>query len=174
MAQRVKHRTGSAFPLLSDPSGYGMPEHVRSLFAIDPGTRHCGMALFTLDEGGWCVDSTMDLEPLECLARVRRWVEYVAGGVLVVEGFQLYPTMLQEQGLSRMGTPEVLGALKYLYLRDGTAPHGRVGFVEQGASIKAAGRRYMERKGIAHVGSNIHKRDAEAHGWYRVRKVAGD
>ena len=165
---------------------------VDSVLSIDPGTSHCGMANFTPPgaggrevghPSGWGVYATYDKSPVECLEHVEDWFEVVQFGVLVVEGFQLYPNMLQQQGLSRMGTPEVIGALKWAYIRAG---HEGIAFYEQGASVKLTGCEFMGGgchhemvKGKktwvhdteAHTGSNIHKRDAEAHGWYRVRKI---
>lgn len=176
-------RTGSAFDI--EPREV---EAANSLLAIDPGSVHCGMAWFVSD-GGWHVSETIDVSPLECLEQTRDWVHEDGPGVLVVEGFQLYPNMLQEQGLSRMGTPEVIGALKWLYLSEA---HYDLAFYEQGASLKQHGCAYMNTiaggqcfrgyKGgqmmwihdpDVHVGTNPHKRDAEAHGWFRIKKLMG-
>jgi hypothetical protein len=176
-------RTGSAFDIVP----MQMPV-VDSILAVDPGPVHCGMAWFVAEKG-WHVTETADVVPIECLRSTRDWIAEPGPGVLVVEGFQLYPNMLQEQGLSRMGTPEVIGALKWLYL---SADNPEVSFYEQGASIKRHGCMYMNqvagghceygyRGGSrvwihdteAHAGTNPHKRDAEAHGWYRVKVLAG-
>lgn len=178
--ETTSRRAGSAFEI---PEPTLQPSPTRIL-AIDPGTRHCGMAWLERNGHGWHVNALGDQLPMDCLLTTRSWLEGVfsdpqeATGVLVVEGFQLYPDKLQQQGLSRMGTPEVIGALKWLYLdecwlgwRSGRRPRARVAFVEQGASIKQHGRKYMESRGIEVQGSNPHKRDAEAHGWYRVRKL---
>jgi hypothetical protein len=177
-------RTGSAF----DIEPVALPV-VISILAVDPGPVHCGMALFSAS-GGWHVVETADTAPVACLHDVADWIAEPGPGVLVVEGFQLYPNMLQEQGLSRMGTPEVIGALKWLYL---SAGNPEVSFYEQGASIKRHGCMYMNRVAgghceygykdgsrvwihdiEAHVGTNPHKRDAESHGWYRVKVLTGD
>ena len=180
---RRKARTGSGFeiPKLR-------VEGISKLLAIDPGTRHCGMALLERrGAGDWKVTETMDLGPVACLQYTSLWVAKASRAALVLEGYQLFPTMLQEQGLSRMGTPEVIGALKWEYLR---LDRPLVALYEQGASVKQRGCAYLnelhgglcryEHKGgkrvwshdtEVHTGSNIHKRDAEAHGWYRARKI---
>lgn len=177
-------RTGSAFDIVA-PAQIG---RVNNLLAIDPGPVHCGMAWFQ-GQNGWHVTETVDTNPLDCLYLTQSWIREPGPGVLVVEGFQLYPNMLQEQGLSRMGTPEVIGALKWLYISESTE---EVAFYEQGASVKQHGCAYLNKlaggqcdygyKGgkrvwvhdaEVHVGTNPHKRDAEAHGWFRIKKLKG-
>lgn len=183
MPQRNKtegKRTGSAFDIPVDPITAGVadlpiafPEY---LLAIDPGTRHCGMASFARDEEGWHLNSTSDVLPIDCVTETKDWLTALRTseklGQLVVEGYQLYPGKLQEQGMSRMGTPEIIGALKWVFIE--SRDDGFEGwFKEQGASVKSSGVRFMEENGIAITGSNVHKRDAEAHGWYRIKVLNG-
>jgi hypothetical protein len=145
-----------------------VPESCNSVLSIDPGSGHNGIALFGVEDEKWAVLETHDFKPEQALLLIVEWLQ-IATGVLVVEGFQLYPNMLQELGLTRLGVVEVIGAIEWAYISSYSGD--RVGMYVQGASIKAAGRRFMEQNGIAETGSNVHKRDAEAHGWYRVKKI---
>lgn len=179
VGKKLKLRTGSAFELEKYNSKL-LPDR---LLAIDPGTRHCGMAVFHLDKAiitagtgaiPWVLDQTLDAPPLGCLDFVQSWLREGGVGQLVVEGYQLYPNMMQQQGLSRMGTPEIIGALKYIYFNTIGRNVWECRFNEQGASIKSPGRRYMDENKIEEVGTNPHKRDAEAHGWYRIKVLEAE
>lgn len=190
-------------------SAFNIPEPVlpnvpTRLLAIDPGITHCGMALFELDgEERWWVRSIADRKPIDLLFGVREYIndcyEMNTCGVITIEGYQLYPGKMQQQGMSRMGTPETIGAVKWLYLdecwmgwRSSERAEVRVALYEQGASIKEHGCKAMEElnerdkgedlsrcyrqqgKGWVHdsplhSGSNPHMRDAESHGWYRIK-----
>lgn len=188
-------------------SAFRLPEPVleplpASVLAFDPGIIHCGVAEFERVEGKWHTILTGDFEPVDALACMRKWIRSFgesATGVITVEGYQLYPGKMQQQGMSRMGTPEVIGAMKWLYLDEcwmGESERVNVALYEQGASIKEHGCKSMmayldpedeieekcwramngPKKGWnhnspLHVGKNPHMRDAEAHGWYRIKML---
>ena len=170
MTAKEKVRTGSGFSI---PELW--PERAGAVLGVDPGTKHCGMALLQRVLGDdWELQDCFDLSPVDCVLHVQDWLRSTSSAWLVVEGYQLYPDKMQQQGMSRMGTPEVIGALKWVYLETcwfRTSGATTVAFAEQGASIKAAGRRWMDLRGVVEEGSNQHKRDAEAHAWHRVRKI---
>jgi hypothetical protein len=192
-------RVASAFEI-PEPQLPELPTH---LLAIDPGITHCGIANFEYTvHGGWTVQAVHDVKPLDLLSRLRDFIDFCdrleRSGVITIEGYQLYPGKMQQQGMSRMGTPETIGAVKWLYLdecwvgwRSAERPQVRVALYEQGASIKQHGCMAMEQlnsravedgphchrqegKGWVHdsplhQGKNPHMRDAESHGWYRIK-----
>jgi hypothetical protein len=159
-----ERRTGSAF----DIAPIDVP-NARMILGVDPGARHNGIAKIVRYRGKWESDIAWKSDPRACLETVREYLAHEGPGALVIEGFQLYPTMLQQQGLSRLGVVEMIGALKWLYLS--TSRRHSIAFYEQGASIKSNGYKAMAKLGIEPQGKNIHARDAEAHAWFRATKI---
>lgn len=95
--------------------------HVETLLAIDPGDVHVGMALFTKDR----TDQDTGYGPWRCrTAYERGWADgldevamLMIDGLLdhlVVERFQLYPDLAQEQAGSDMLTSQWIGAATWL------------------------------------------------------------
>lgn len=211
MPNRQTKRVASAF----DIPQFALAELPTRLLAIDPGIIHCGMSEFERDDNGWSITDIADRSPLDLLLYTRNWIaqqtEFDHYGVITIEGYQLYPGKMQQQGMSRMGTPETIGAMKWLYLdecwvgwRSAERPQTRVALYEQGASIKEHGCKAMEilnprdcewcqgpcglpqqhfedevcyrqpgkgwiHHSPQHQGRNPHERDAESHGWYRIK-----
>lgn len=195
MPNRDSKRVASAF----DIPELTLAKTPTRLLSIDPGIIHDGIALFEYSDTGWWLRSLADRKPIDMLLVAREFIhdcyDMEFCGVIVVEGFQLYPGKMQQQGMSRMGTPETIGALKWLYLdecwmgwRSAERPEVMVALYEQGASIKEHGCKKMEELGgridqpacrrqeskgwihdsPLHQGKNPHERDAESHAWYRI------
>lgn len=139
------------------------------IIAIDPGGRHCGVAVShdtrQVKKPRSCHQS-MTLEP-------RQLEDWLAGQVqspnrielVIYEGFRLYPWMTAAQTWSRFETCEVIGVIEYLCRTNGVATH------EQLPPIK---------KPTAHVAPQLgwtfqtdgtqHSLDAEYHlAYYQLR-----
>lgn len=188
-----KPRTGSAkrasdtFELPTWEKG----TQVRTVLAVDPGAVNCGMALLEEDANSWTVQAAWKFGPFECVDHVESFVADSAqlSPCLVVESFRLYPGKMSEQGFSAMGTPQVIGAIRYVAARENWHRQNKgkplIPVVMQQASTRIHGCQVLEGtcatvpgKGIhhdasVHLGKNIHARDAEAHGVFFVAKKVG-
>ena len=126
----------------------------RRFVAIDPGSVHCGVAIF---EKGACVE-TVELKPQDLF----RMMEHTEVDGVVMEEFRLYPWKAKEQTFSPLGTVETIGVVKYLCRKRGFV------YVMQSAQIKTPTAAQLNARGVRFrsVGAGPHCRDAELHGWY--------
>lgn len=90
------------------------------IIAIDPGGRHCGVAVST--DGSSCTDA-FTLGPREFedwLAGTLRLVDghglntYAEVDLVIYEGYRVYPWAKDQQTWSRVETVEVIGVILYL------------------------------------------------------------
>jgi hypothetical protein len=178
-------RAGGAF-VLADTQ----PIRTEVVLAIDPGaaieTKTNGLSEWHRSGNDW-ERAAWSLHTIDALRYVQEFVELYAGhAVLVIEEFRLYPTKLQQQALTELGTAQVIGALRWIVASYTEQP---VTVVMQSASIKLAGCKRlgggciwnpnksqggMKHDPTVHVGKNIHARDAEAHGAYWVKAICRD
>lgn len=132
------------------------------MIAIDPGDKHCGVAVF--DEAtGDCVKAGTFSPP----ALIER-LERTKHGVWVVEEFKLYPWKARQQAYSQMLTAQLIGVITYL------AEKGDHDLYMQSASVKkiAMGHLRATRAGVLLPG-DTHSHDAQLHGWYYLMKIRG-
>lgn len=123
------------------------------LLAIDPGEKHVGLCWDSVD----CI-MTAERTPAEAIAWLGAFVN--AFDEVVIESFKLYPGQTRKTTYRKMGTSELIGAIKLL-CRQRDVP-----CVEQDATIKKPMRRQLRARGIKQVGCGSHERDAELH-YYR-------
>lgn len=184
MGKRTK-RVSSAFEI--EPVRLEAPQLV---LAVDPGQRNCGMAWFEREEliNEWACTQAVRTEPMDAMHLIEQFIDPgydYRQRALVVEMFQLYPTRMQEQGMSAMGTPEIIGAIKWSYLRGSRGgEENALALVMQTASVRhrgcarlaayrggtclaRAGKPALHDKSM-HRGTNVHACDAEAHGWFWI------
>jgi hypothetical protein len=132
------------------------------MVSIDPGEVHCGTAFWL---GAKCYD-VVEYSPGGLFASMEKWLRHDSVDVIVVEEFRLYPNKANEQSYSSMGTPEVIGVIKYLVARFGK--DGSVKLVFQPATIKKPTRAMMKAKRIGNravtEGKGGHCSDAVLHG----------
>jgi hypothetical protein len=134
---------------------------VERVLAIDPGAVHCGVAMWIDAECIW----GNEYDPTSLYENLAFWLETKSVDTVVIEMFQLYPWMAEEQGWSQMETCEVIGVLKYICWAWDYEP------VMQPASIKKPTFAILRRKKIKAYGKtpkNQHILDAQAHGWYYI------
>lgn len=136
---------------------------MRTLVAIDPGEKHCGVAVWEQGKGAWSQLQPYEVDPYALFYMIAGYEPH--GKVTVVmEEYKLYPWLLQQQGFSAVKTVETIGVVRWLcHCRDWT-------LVEQSATIKKPATGFMQTKGIEFRGTNQHMRDAEMHGWYWILK----
>lgn len=148
------------------------------MLAIDPGGVHVGMAWFH-DEACFHAE---EMTPAGCIAEVQRQLSQGLLDVLVIEKFQLYPWMAQNQAFSEFPTVELIGALKLLWATcggevwdDDPGDRRTALLVMQGANIKDPTRRILRAKGVKSVakklGAGGHAADAELHGYHHVMRL---
>ena len=129
--------------------------------AIDPGDRHCGLAVFDL----WWPDDGK-VHPAACTGHLdcssSRWLhlvglydlrqqelfDYIEAnawylGAIVYETFKLYPWMARQQGFSEFHTAEAIGVIKYL-ARKYDIPH----YGQDAKDSKRHGRAYAVKAGF--------------------------
>lgn len=142
-----------------------MSDVPQRILAIDPGAIHNGVAYFIGVECSWAIEYTPD----ELYAQLAIMCELKSVDVVVIEKFQLYPWMAEEQGWSQMETCEVIGVLKYVCRAWDYEP------VMQPASIKTPTKAILRRKKIVRKGGpgNQHLIDAQLHGWAYILSRAG-
>lgn len=131
---------------------------LRYVLAVDPGEKHVGVAAWA----GALVEA-QEIEAREALPFAYAALESMRDKVrvtLVIEEFRLYPHRAGPQTWAKMGTSEMIGALKW------SAMQLDVEWVEQPASIKESTRRQLKARGIRQVGKGPHARDAELHLYY--------
>lgn len=135
------------------------------MLSIDPGSVHCGMALFL---GEKCTDA-YELPPAECLLRVREYIDQDALDVLLVEDFSLYADRAEQQVGSRMETVRVIGALEFIHAWWGT---DRVVLKEYPASIQKPTLAILKAKKVPstarRLGAGEHAKSAELHGHHHL------
>lgn len=158
-------RTGTAFPTPQVEAA-----NATRLLAVDPGSVHNGLAWFDCDVDGWACVGTRKQSPVECVRDVQAFLQDPTPAILVIEEFRLYPWAMQKQGFSSLGVVETIGALRWLHYEIG---RDHVRLEMQGAFIKDRGAAFMARAGVEHIGPNVHTRDAEAHGWFKVGQLTG-
>jgi len=134
-----------------------------SMIAIDPGSEHCGVAVFV---DGRCVMTT-ERKPVDLYDSLAVWGSQHGNSklrfdVVVCEDFKLDPKRMASLAHSRLETVKVIGVLEERCRRDGTT------FVLQPASIKRATAAQAKRRlpRLMSMGSGNHCRDAEIHGWH--------
>jgi hypothetical protein len=131
-----------------------------AFLSIDPGTVHCGLALFHDEHCDWAQEYT----PSDLLSVVEKALEDCAVSEIVCEEFRLYPKAASMLAYDDLRTVEVIGVLRWLCSR------AKVPFILQPASIKRATTAMVKRRAIelASHGAGEHARDAELHGFYRI------
>lgn len=148
---------------------------LQSIIAIDPGEKHCGVALFTISmepDGLPECDCTFTTEhtPEGLFDSLKAWGALKGnskGGfdVFVVESFRLYPEKMASLAYSELRTVEVIGVLRERARQEGVA------FITQPASIKKATEGQLRSRGIKVMGKGDHARDACLHGYHYWLKV---
>jgi hypothetical protein len=145
--------------------------NLQSIIAIDPGEKHCGVAVFVAvmgEDGQPRLECRLTTEhtPEGMLDSLKVWSALYGNSklgfdVMVVEKFVLYPEKAASLAWSEMRTVEVIGVLRERCRCEG------VPFVLQPASIKKATEGMLRSRGIAlkSRGSGGHAKDAELHGW---------
>lgn len=128
------------------------------MIAIDPGDKHCGLAVFDHNS---CI-FTEDLTPLDLADYLEMSVE--SKDIWIVEDFVLYPWMAQKQGFSQMKTPKTIGVIEHIARRK------EIEVVLQPATIKKPTQGIVKACGIVQIGKNVHERDAELHGYQYLFK----
>lgn len=129
------------------------------VLSIDPGEKH-NAAAFWLD-GVLQWQSTQSQDDLGDQIEDQIIPVFQQGGlVVVIEGYYLYPWLLQQQGFSEVRTVEMIGVVRRLCRRSG------VELVVQKATIKKPAFAIAAYNDMVVPGRNQHERDAWAHGFY--------
>lgn len=125
--------------------------------AIDPGDIHVGYAY---DGRGDVIAD--EWTPREACENITIMMTRNEIDELIIEEFILYEKDIRKQAWSKLQTSQLIGALKWI------AEMFQIPVVEQSATIKKPTRAQMRARGIKHVGTVIHAKDAELHLHYRV------
>lgn len=129
------------------------------LLSIDPGEKYNAAAFWNDGTLDWL--STQSQDELSDQIEDQIIPVFQQGGlVVVIEGYYLYPWMLQQQGFSEVRTVEMIGVVRRLCRRSG------VELVVQKATIKKPTFAIAAYNDVAVPGRNQHERDAWAHGYY--------
>ncbi len=151
-----------------NPAEEVAPTRTLRVVAIDPGSVHCGVAVFL---GERCYEA-YEVDPPELYRRLESWLKMGTMDVLVVEEFRLYEDKAKVQIGSTMATCEVIGVIKYLVGRWGV--EGGVELALQGAGIKEGCQKILRAKGVVSLARSRraggHAFDAELHGQYYIRR----
>lgn len=136
------------------------------IIGIDPGERHCGVALAL----GAHVYEAYETDPDTCGHRLQDWLRADAADKLVVcEEFRLYPWQADAQSFSTMATCELIGVIKWMVEHDGIGASLHM----QPASILKPTAAICKAKKIRPKGTGPHARAAELHIWhYLLRRQA--
>lgn len=132
--------------------------------AFDPGDDHVGVA-HHFHNPAWQL-KVFELTPTETVDFLIWVLTNQLADEIVVEEFVLYDREYANQTWSPMKTSQLIGSIKTI------AYMFRVPVVEQGAYIKKPTRAQMRARGIKHLGTNVHMRDAELHLHHRRLREA--
>ena len=155
----------------------GGGDHVSRFLAIDPGSKHVGMAQFRLVNGAWECAWAKETQPAGLYAYLIETLGEQVYDELVIERFIISLKMLQAAAGQRGGsaglsedaveTIECIGGVRLL------AAIAKVPIIKQTPSRQHDGLAKMGRFGmsedrLASRGFGPHAKSAELHGWFRV------
>lgn len=126
------------------------------VIAIDPGEKHCGLAVFV--DGQTRLAQT--LPPDGMLSWLESELRRKPGRpmVVVIEEFRVYDD--KPMTWSDCRTIEVIGVVAWLCARHG------VELVRQPAHLKKPTAGHVRHRGVTLIGDTVHARDAELHGYH--------
>lgn len=162
-------RIGSAFHATASTV---LPPQCRTFTAVDPGFTKGGLAEFRnitplMDFESWVCIKAWKPKPMELIEWV---IEAMRTRDIVMEEYRLYPWSMEQQGFSSLGTPEVIGVIRYAHWKQ--VQEGLTfALVLQGAHVMKPAETILGREGIKLIGKNKDARAAELHGWWAIHNM---
>lgn len=165
----------------------GWGQRHRTIWAVDPGDVHVGIARFREDDETWECTEAKEFGHDEAADLIAAHLAMGVLDVLVVERFALYADKATQQIGSEMLTAQLIGVIRFVhrtYLDNRAKRRSEKTFIAgelaalretvlefQPASIQKPTTAICRAKGIkSEAKGNAHAKSAELHGWHYILK----